>query len=47
MTKEERKRIVGLTMSFDLLLDYVQELLNQQYDEGWDAAEARHGVDTG
>ncbi len=30
MTKEERKRIVDLTMSFDLLLDYVQGLLDQQ-----------------
>ena len=41
MTDLERKRIIEIAPYVDLLLDYVQDLLNEQYDEGWDAAESR------
>ncbi|KKM17790.1 hypothetical protein LCGC14_1672230 [marine sediment metagenome] len=47
MTDKERKRLKEMAPYPDLLLDYVQGLLNEQYDEGWDNCDVTHGVDTG
>ena len=44
MTDDERDRVRELAL-FDstVLLDYVQELMNQQYDVGWDAGQMQLG----
>ena len=44
MTDEERGKIRELALKDSIeLIDYVQDLMNQQYDVGWDASENQWG----